>query len=150
MDRIASFDVDHTRLEPGIYISRCDGDITTYDLRFVKPNSGVFLENNAVHTIEHLFATYVRNSSYKDNVIYFGPMGCLTGFYFLVRNLDCSSVIALIKDAILFISDFTDIIPGCSATECGNYVMHDLEGAKTAVFSYYSIIRDWNVDRLKY
>ena len=83
MERIASFAVDHNKLLPGMYLSRRDGDVATYDLRFVKPNTPPYLEPPAGHTIEHLFATYVRNSPLKDGVIYFGPMGCRTGFYFL-------------------------------------------------------------------
>lgn len=86
MERIASFTVDHDKLLPGMYLSRKDGDVATYDLRFVKPNTPPFLEVPAIHTIEHLFATYARNSPLKDGVIYFGPMGCRTGFYFLVRG----------------------------------------------------------------
>ena len=85
MEKIASFQVDHTRLTPGMYTSRTDGDVVTYDVRFIKPNTPPYLDPPVLHTIEHLVATYVRNSSHKDGVIYFGPMGCRTGFYFLTR-----------------------------------------------------------------
>ena len=87
MERIASFCVDHTRLERGMYISRVDGDVVTYDIRMKKPNQGDYLANGALHTIEHLFATYARNSVYGPGVIYVGPMGCRTGFYLLTRGL---------------------------------------------------------------
>lgn len=100
MDKIASFQVDHNKLTPGIYLSRADGDIFTYDLRFVKPNTPPFLETAAMHTIEHLFATMARNSGLKDNVIYFGPMGCRTGFYFLLRGTAHEQAIALIQEII--------------------------------------------------
>ena len=99
MKKIASFTVDHNKLEKGIYISRIDGDITTFDLRFVKPNTPPFLEPYAMHTIEHLFATYARNSEYSDNVIYFGPMGCRTGFYLLLAgDYESKDIIELLKD----------------------------------------------------
>ena len=86
MKKIASFCVDHTKLKKGIYVSRVDGDVVTYDLRMCTPNAGSYLENAAQHTFEHLFATYARNSKYTDSVVYVGPMGCRTGFYFLVRD----------------------------------------------------------------
>ena len=100
MKKITSFTVDHNTLEKGIYISRIDGDITTYDMRFIKPNTPPFLPNPVMHTIEHLFATYSRNSEYADNVIYFGPMGCRTGFYFLVKYLDNQTALDLIKETL--------------------------------------------------
>ena len=86
MEKIASFTVDHDKIEPGIYISRIDGDIVTYDMRTRKPNMGDYMDNLTMHSVEHMFATYIRNSEISDNVIYFGPMGCQTGFYLLVRN----------------------------------------------------------------
>ena len=112
MKRIASFTVNHNTLNPGVYISRIDGDITTYDMRFVKPNTPPFLPNPVMHTIEHLFATYARNSEFADNVIYFGPMGCRTGFYFLTKDLPHESALKIIKDAFKFIADFSGEIPG--------------------------------------
>lgn len=106
MKRIASFEVDHTTLTPGLYLSRADGDVTTYDLRFVRPNTPPFLPNAVMHTIEHLFATYVRNSTLSEGVIYFGPMGCRTGFYFLTRGLSHRQVIGLTREALAFIAAF--------------------------------------------
>ncbi|MEG1993432.1 MAG: S-ribosylhomocysteine lyase, partial [Oscillospiraceae bacterium] len=87
MKTIPSFDIDHTKLKRGMYISRIDDDVVTYDVRMREPNNGDYLSNEGMHTIEHLYATYVRNTEYDDNIIYVGPMGCRTGFYFLTRNL---------------------------------------------------------------
>ena len=97
MEKIASFTVDHRYINEGIYISRIDGDITTYDLRMRKPNTGDLMENSAIHSFEHMFATFVRNSDIKDDIIYAGPMGCQTGFYLLVRDADDEKVIDLVK-----------------------------------------------------
>jgi S-ribosylhomocysteine lyase len=93
MKKIASFTVDHTVLDTGIYVSRIDGDITTYDLRTKKPNTDDLMDHSTMHTFEHMFATYVRNSSISDDVIYFGPMGCQTGFYLLIRNADTRTIV---------------------------------------------------------
>ncbi|HEX2986429.1 MAG TPA: S-ribosylhomocysteine lyase [Caproiciproducens sp.] len=150
MERIASFCVDHNTLMPGIYISRIDGDIVTYDIRMRKPNVPPYLGNAAIHTIEHLFATYARNSKFRDQVIYFGPMGCRTGFYFLLRNTEYSDAIELIKDAFSFIAGYSGAIPGTTAAECGNYLEHDLSAAKLEAKNFLPIIRDWNEEKLKY
>ena len=100
MNKIASFTVNHDKLDKGMYLSRTDGDIITYDIRMKKPNGGDYLGNGALHTFEHLFATYARNSALSDNVIYVGPMGCRTGFYFLVRNnISHTQAIALVKES---------------------------------------------------
>ena len=111
MEKIASFTVDHDLLTPGIYLSRTDGDVITYDLRFITPNVPPFLPSPVMHTIEHLFATFARNSAYKDRVIYFGPMGCRTGFYFLLRDVDKSEAIQLIIDIVKQITEFFGDIP---------------------------------------
>jgi LuxS protein involved in autoinducer AI2 synthesis len=150
MDRIASFCVNHNTLLPGIYVSRVDDDIVTYDIRMRKPNISPFLANPAMHTIEHLFATYARNSVFKDHVIYFGPMGCRTGFYFLVRNMEHKDAIQLIIDAFQFIADFSGTVPGTTAEECGNYLEHDLEDAKKEAHDFLPIISEWNEQKLKY
>ena len=121
MKKIPSFQIDHTILEKGIYISRIDDDITTYDIRMRAPNREPVMTNASMHTIEHLFATYVRNTEFGDNIIYFGPMGCRTGFYFLTRSLSDSYCIQLIKDAFAFIADFWGSIPGAAMSECGNW-----------------------------
>lgn len=150
MDRIASFCVDHTVLTPGVYVSRIDGDVTTYDLRLKRPNSGDYLKNAPIHTIEHLFATYARNCEHKDSVIYFGPMGCRTGFYFLTRALDNAAVLKIIKDGFKFIADFEGDIPGASAVECGNYLEHDLDGAKQIAKEYFKILEYVTVKNMNY
>lgn len=150
MERIASFQVNHDTLEPGVYVSRIDGDITTYDMRFIKPNTPPFLPNPVMHTIEHLFATYARNGKNADKVIYFGPMGCRTGFYFLVRDMSQEDALALIKETVLKCKNHTGEIPGNTAAECGNYKEHDFKGAIEALNIYYNKLKDLTVDNLKY
>lgn len=150
MERIASFCVDHNKLEPGLYISRIDGDIITYDIRMRKPNRPPFLENSVIHTIEHLFATFARNSQFQSQVIYFGPMGCRTGFYFLVRDMKEQDVIDLIRDTFANIKNFDGEIPGTTAAECGNYLEHNLEGAKKEAAAFLPIIENWTVKELNY
>lgn len=150
MDRIASFCVDHNTLLPGIYVSRVDDDIVTYDIRMRKPNVPPFLEVPAMHTIEHLFATYARNCSLKDQVIYFGPMGCRTGFYFLVRNMSHTDAVRLIQDTFAFIAQYSGTIPGTTAAECGNYLEHDLDGAKVEAERFLPVINGWTEQNLRY
>lgn len=150
MEKIASFQVDHTKFGVGMYISRIDGDITTYDVRMVKPNGGVYVSNPSLHTIEHLFATYARNSKFGANVIYVGPMGCRTGFYLLTRDLPNEDAIALVKEAYRFIADFDGEIPGCSAVECGNYLEHDLASAKKDVLPLLEKLENYTVEMLNY
>ena len=142
MRTINSFLVDHTVLLQGVYLSRVDGDAVTYDLRLKRPNKEKVLDNAPIHTIEHLFATFARNSKHQDSVIYFGPMGCRTGFYFIVRdNVSHDEVISLIKDAFEFISGYEGDIPGVSARECGNYLDHDLLGAKSEAAEYLKTLQ---------
>ncbi len=150
MEKIASFTVDHNKLGVGVYISRIDQDIVTYDLRFIKPNTPPFLDPYAMHTIEHLFATYARNSEKSDNVIYFGPMGCMTGFYFLVRGLDEQTALELIKDIVKKCRDHEGEIPGNSKIECGNYLAHNEKESHKALCKYYDDIKDWTVEKLSY
>lgn len=150
MERIASFTVNHNTLQRGIYTSRIDGDITTYDIRMKLPNGGNYLETPAMHTIEHLFATFVRNSKFMDEIIYFGPMGCRTGFYFLVRNVSPEDVISLVQDSLKFISEYEGEIPGVSKIECGNYLEHDLEGAKKECAEMLEVVKNYSVDMLVY
>ena len=143
MKTIESFLVDHTVLTAGIYLSRVDGDAVTYDLRLKRPNAEKVLDNAPIHTIEHLFATYVRNSKYSESIIYFGPMGCRTGFYFIVRdNMSHETVVSLVKEAFDFIAAYDGEIPGVSAKECGNYLDHDLDGAKREAAIYADAIKD--------
>lgn len=150
MERIASFCVDHTILEKGVYVSRIDGDVTTYDIRMRLPNREKVMDNAAIHTIEHLFATFARNSEYKDSVIYFGPMGCRTGFYFLTRSLDNQTVLDLIREAFKFIAEYEGEIPGTTAKECGNYLDHDLETAKAEAAQMVTILKPFTIGNMTY
>ena len=150
MKRIASFEVDHTDLQKGMYISRVDGDVVTYDIRTRRPNVEEVMDNASIHTVEHLFATFVRNSPLTDKIIYFGPMGCRTGFYFLVRDMAHTDAIRLTQDAFDFISSFEGEIPGVSAAECGNYRDHSLEGAIKEAQLFLPVIKNVTEDSLKY
>lgn len=150
MEKIASFKVDHSALKPGIYLSRVDGDVITLDIRFVKPNTPPFLSNAVIHTIEHLFASYVRNSPFSGGIIYFGPMGCRTGFYFLTRGISHKDTIWLTKKALDFIAQYSGPIPGAAEKECGNYLEHDLEGAKKAAFAFLKTVKGWDESMLSY
>lgn len=141
MNKIKSFQVDHRKLSKGIYISRIDGDIVTYDLRFCKPNSGEVLDNVTMHTIEHMIATFARNSTVSDEVIYFGPMGCQTGFYLLVRkSVSYDEVLSLVKKTLRQTIDHTGAVFGASEIECGNYKTLDLDSAKKACAEYLEIL----------
>lgn len=139
MDRIASFNVDHTRLLPGIYISRIDGDIVTYDIRIKKPNTRDLMANNELHSIEHLVATALRNSDEADKVIYFGPMGCQTGYYCLMRVSSDFDFVGYFKNILRTILVDFDSMPGCSAEECGNYRNLSLDLGKEAILSYLDL-----------
>lgn len=150
MEKISSFTVDHRKIEEGVYISRIDGDITTYDLRMRKPNSDVLLSNSAIHSIEHMFATFLRNSEMKDDVIYFGPMGCQTGFYLLVRNADNQKVISEIKNTLKKIMNYSGSVFGSSEIECGNYRNLNLEAAKKECIDYYQKIKNIKEADLEY
>ncbi len=150
MKTIPSFQINHDILRKGIYISRIDDDITTYDIRMKEPNRGDYLTNSALHTIEHIFATYVRNTEFGDNIIYFGPMGCRTGFYFLTRNLSDNYSINLIKEAFKYVADFWGTIPGASHRECGNCLEHNLPQAKEEAKEFLRVIENWTKEDLKY
>lgn len=151
MERIASFSVNHDKLEKGIYVSRIDGDVISYDIRMKKPNGGDYLENPIMHTIEHLFATYARNSKFSNSVIYVGPMGCRTGFYLLMRDdVKKADVIELVKNSFEFIKDFEGIIPGSKREECGNYKEHNLDGAKSAARDMIEVLSDWTEEKMEY
>ena len=145
MKQIASFTVNHDVLEKGMYISRIDGDTVTYDLRMKKPNGGDYLENAAMHTFEHLFATYARNSRYTDQVVYVGPMGCRTGFYLLMRDtVSYAEAIALVQESFRFIADFEGAIPGAQySRECGNFLEHDLAGAREIAKDMCRVLATW-------
>ena len=146
MEKIQSFRVDHTKIGAGIYVSRIDGDITTYDMRFKRPNMGDYLDNLEMHSLEHMFATYVRNSEIKDDVIYFGPMGCRTGFYLLVRNANNSVVLNVTKKVLSSIIDHDESIGmyGVSEIECGNYRELSLDAAKKVAKEYLDVLNTAN------
>ena len=150
MDRIASFCIDHDQLTPGIYLSRVDGDIKTYDIRMRRPNTPPYLDNAALHTLEHLFATFARNSQWKDRVIYFGPMGCRTGCYFLLRDVEEGDAVRLIRSIFQQIADYEGTVPGTTPRECGNYLEHDLAGAKQEARNFLPVIAHWNEQKLVY
>ena len=151
MKRIESFCVNHDRLTPGLYLSRVDGDAVTYDLRMVVPNAGTYLDNDGIHTFEHLFAPYARNSEYSDRVIYVGPMGCRTGFYLVVRDsISKEEVISLVRRTMDFIAAYEGEIPGATRIECGNYREHSLEKARTYAASMAGVLRDWTPDKMAY
>ena len=150
LKQIASFQVDHRKLTEGMYTSRVDGDVTTYDIRMVRPNCGTYLGYGAIHSFEHLFATYVRSGALSDRVIYVGPMGCRTGFYFLVRGLAPARAIDLVRETMAFIAGYEGPIPGASEAECGNYREQDLEGARAAAQKMIPILKNWTVAQLTY
>ena len=151
MDRIASFSVNHDLLEKGMYISRVDGDVVTYDIRMKKPNGGDYLGYAELHTFEHLFATYARNSAYKDSVVYVGPMGCRTGFYLLLRDtVSRRDAIDLVRQSFSFISEFEGEIPGAKRQECGNWLEHDLAGARRTAADMLAVLENWYTEKLAY
>lgn len=151
MERITSFTVDHTKLKKGMYLSRMDfGDVATYDVRMKEPNHGDYLTPGEAHTFEHLFATYARNSQWKDTIVYIGPMGCLTGCYFVAKGLPQADAIRLVQESMAFIRDFEGDIPGASEEECGNYRMHDLAAAKKAAGDMAKVLEGWNEAKLEY
>ncbi len=142
MNKIASFTVDHDKLKRGMYLSRVDGDVITYDIRMRVPNKGDYLTNAALHSFEHLFATYARNSALSDNVIYVGPMGCRTGFYFLTRGISNRAAIDLVIDCFKKIAVHEGEIPGATQKECGNYKEQDLAGAKKEASAMLEVLEN--------
>ena len=140
MKKIASFEIDHTTLESGIYVSRVDGDITTYDLRTRKPNAGSYMDDSTMHSAEHMLATYLRNGELAGQIIYFGPMGCQTGFYLLVRDADNARVLHALKQALSDTVKHEGEIFGNSARECGNFRTLDLAKAKAECALYLDVL----------
>ena len=140
MERIASFSVDHDKILKGMYISRIDGDVVTYDMRTRVPNMGDYMSNITMHSVEHMFATYIRNSEMGKNVIYFGPMGCRTGFYLLVRNEEPRRVAEAVKAVLGRIIDHDGEMFGATRAECGNYRELDLDAAKTEAKAYLEVL----------
>lgn len=156
MEKIASFTIDHIKLQPGVYVSRTDkiGNevITTFDLRMTSPNEEPVMNTAEVHTIEHLGATYLRNEpTWKDKVLYFGPMGCRTGFYLLLAG-DYSSreVLPLVTECFRFIRDYRDAVPGASPKDCGNYLDMNLPMANYWGAKYVGVLENADETRLNY
>ena len=134
--KIASFEVNHDFILPNIYVSRVDGDITTYDLRTRVPNAGDYMDNVTMHSVEHMIATYIRSSRLGGDIIYFGPMGCRTGFYLLVRNADNEQVLAVLREVLEKTVRHEGEIFGKSRIECGNYLELDIDAAKRECLRY--------------
>ncbi len=145
MQKIASFTVNHDNIKQGLYISRIDGNITTYDMRTRVPNGGDYMDNLTMHSVEHMFATYVRNSDKSENIIYFGPMGCQTGFYLLVRDLTPAESLSLIKDVLEKIINHKGEIFGNKREECGNYRNLNLEAAQIECQRYLNVLNSTEV-----
>lgn len=158
MKKIPSFTIDHTRLEPGIYVSRKDttpaGDvITTFDVRMTRPNREPALSPEALHAMEHLVATFLRNhKEWSPHVIYWGPMGCCTGNYLLLQgDLESRDVVRLIREAMEFVADFEGDVPGATPRDCGNYSFMDLPAARNAARRYVDeILADPKPENLNY
>ena len=148
MEKIASFTIDHTKLLPGIYVSRKDnfaGNVlTTFDLRLTRPNYEPVMNTAEIHTIEHLAATYLRNHDlYKEKTVYFGPMGCRTGFYLILAgDYESKDIVDLMKEMFKFISEFDDDVPGACAKDCGNYLDMNLPMARYVAKKYLSEVLD--------
>lgn len=157
MEKITSFTIDHIRLVPGLYVSRIDyvkdQPVTTFDIRITNPNEEPVMNTAEVHTIEHLAATFLRNhESYKDQVLYFGPMGCRTGFYLILADRYSSEdILPLMKEMFTFISEFQGDIPGASAKDCGNYLDMNLGTAKYYVNKYLTeVLNSPSKEQLNY
>lgn len=156
MEKIASFTIDHIKLQPGVYVSRKDTVgaevITTFDLRMTSPNEEPVMNTAEMHTIEHLAATFLRNHpDYKDKTIYFGPMGCRTGFYLLLAgDLTSRDALPLVLDCFRFIADFRGEVPGASAKDCGNYLDMNLPMANYWGRRYAALLENIPDDRLAY
>lgn len=156
MEKITSFTIDHIKLQPGLYVSRKDRvgteTVTTFDLRLTKPNEEPVMNTAEVHTIEHLAATYLRNEpTWKEMVLYFGPMGCRTGFYLLLKgDLQSWDVLQLVRDCFCFIADFRGEVPGASAKDCGNFLDMNLPMANYWGKKYAALLENIGEDRLVY
>lgn len=156
MEKIASFQVNHLDLFPGIYVSRKDNIgrevITTFDLRMTAPNREPVMNTAEIHTMEHLGATFLRNNAeYKDRVIYFGPMGCRTGFYLLLAgDYQAKDIVPLMREMYKFIADFSEEVPGASPRDCGNYLDMNLPMAKYWGKKFGEVLANIDDSRVKY
>ena len=156
MEKITSFTIDHIKLQPGLYVSRKDRvgceTVTTFDLRLVSPNEEPVMNTAEIHTMEHLAATYLRNEPrWKEKVLYFGPMGCRTGFYLLLAgDLESKDIVPLVHDCFRFIAEFAGEVPGASARDCGNYLDMNLPMANYWGAKYAALLENITLDRLVY
>ena len=156
MEKITSFTIDHIKLQPGLYVSRKDKvgaeTVTTFDLRLTSPNEEPVMNTAEMHTIEHLAATFLRNEpTWKEKVLYFGPMGCRTGFYLLLTgDLSSRDVLELVKNCFRFVADFWDEVPGASAKDCGNYLDMNLPMANYWGARYVRLLETCDDSRLHY
>ena len=150
MKKITSFTVDHDYIVPGVYISRVDGDITTYDLRTRRPNCGDYMDNATMHTAEHMLATYLRNSRLSESIIYFGPMGCQTGFYMLVRDANHAEVLDVLRECLESVVSHEGPVFGASRKECGHFESLDLKKAQSECARYLETVRGWTENDLIY
>lgn len=156
MEKITSFTIDHIKLQPGVYVSRKDKvgaeTVTTFDLRLTSPNEEPVMNTAEMHTIEHLAATYLRNEkNWQDKVLYFGPMGCRTGFYLLLSgDYESADIVSLLLDCFRFIAEFEGEVPGASAKDCGNYLDMNLPMAKFWGAKYAALLENITPDRLIY
>lgn len=156
MEKITSFTIDHIKLQPGVYVSRKDRvgaeTVTTFDLRFTSPNEEPVMNTAEMHTIEHLAATYLRNEpAWKEKVLYFGPMGCRTGFYLLLSgNYESKDILPLLLGCFRFVADFQGHVPGASAKDCGNYLDMNLPMANYWGKRYAALLENITDDRLVY
>ena len=156
MEKIKSFTIDHIKLQPGLYVSRKDmvgnETVTTFDLRLTSPNEEPVMNTAEMHTIEHLAATYLRNEkNWKHRVLYFGPMGCRTGFYLLMSgDYSSSDILPLVQSCFQFIAEYDDVIPGASARDCGNYLDMNLPMARYCAKRYYEVLSGISDNRLVY
>ena len=146
MKQIASFSVDHDKICPGMYISRIDGDITSFDLRTRTPNAGDYMDNITMHSVEHMLATFLRNGEIGPNVIYFGPMGCRTGFYLLTRDIAPVMALNALKNALSATISHEGEVFGATRRECGNYKELDIDAAKRECAAYLEVLNQHTED----
>ena len=146
MKQIASFSVDHDKIRPGMYISRIDGDVTSFDLRTRTPNAGDYMDNITMHSVEHMLATFLRNGEIGESVIYFGPMGCRTGFYLLTRDIAPVMALNALKNALAATIAHEGEVFGATRRECGNYKELDINAAKRECAAYLKVLEQHKGD----
>lgn len=156
MKKITSFTIDHNQLLPGIYVSRKDNVgndvVTTFDIRMKAPNREPALHPGALHTIEHLAATYLRNNEeWQDRIVYWGPMGCLTGNYLLMKgDMKSEEIVKLMIDTFEFVANYDGVVPGTEPQDCGNYLLHDLPMARYEAKQYLKVLKNIKPENLNY